>query len=539
MANQTLFSAPKFNVPAADTTNNAGGKAYSLTSEHALAVYACTGTFHSTFYTSAQEQLSEVKRLAYEVSTVRLAKTAVMARTKGFMKDVPAFLTAVLYIRDLGLWKKVFPRVVDNGRMLRTYAQIARSGAAGKVINLSSSAHRRAIQEWFDNRSCDTLFRNSVGNSPSLVGVLRMARVKPKTREKEALLKYLFNNEFGWSHVQAAREGSSLHSTNDDLPDLVKQYELFKANKNGDVGVPEVDFRQLDSLGLNPEQWAQVFRNANWTFIRMNLNTAVRQGVLGVPGMIDLIAARLRDAGEIKKARAFPYQLYMSFMATRGNIPHAIDDALQDAVEFSLENVPSLGNVVVAIDVSGSMNNAVTGDRGSATSKVRNVDIAALFASAVLRKNKSARVIPFASTIKPVTLNGRDSVVTNASTLAKLIGGGTNCSAPLAQLNLEGYKSDLFVLISDNESWVDSTNMWNKGNGTRLHEEWLRFKKHNPNAKMVCIDISPTGTSQVKERPDILQVAGFSDQVFEVIASFTLGSNAANFWVAEIDKIEV
>ena len=47
--------------------------------------------------------------------------------------------------------------------------------------------------------------------------------------------------------------------------------------------------------------------------------------------------------------------------------------------------------------------------------------------------------------------------MTNAAKLASIGGGGTNCSAPLAQLNAERAKVDLVVFVSDNESWVDAT----------------------------------------------------------------------------------
>jgi 60 kDa SS-A/Ro ribonucleoprotein len=424
--------------------------------------------------------------------------------------------------------------------MLRNYAQIARSGAAGKAINLSSSAHRQMINRWFNTRRSETLFNDSVGTSPSLVGVLRQAHVKPETKEKEALLKYLFNNEFKWNHIQAIREGGTLGSTTEDLPSLVKHYEAFKRDKNGDIGVPAVDFRYLDSLGLSTEHWVEVFRNAPWHFTRMNLNTAVRHGVLNSPEMVEVIADRLRDVDAIHRSRVFPYQLFTAFLATRNSVPHAIGEALQDAVEISLDNVPSLGNLVIAVDVSGSMGNAVTGDRGvGATSVIRNIDVAALIASALIRKNRSARVIPFANGVKPVTLNSRDSIMTNAAVLTKLLGGGTNCSAPLALLNLEGYKADTVLFLSDNESWVDSSNYYNRGNGTRMHEEWLRYKKHNPAARLISVDISPNTTAQVKERPDILTVAGFSDNVFDVMAAFARGGNASDFWLNEIDKVEI
>jgi 60 kDa SS-A/Ro ribonucleoprotein len=209
---------------------------------------------------------------------------------------------------------------------------------------------------------------------------------------------------------------------------------------------------------------------------------------------------------------------------------------LQEAMEIAIENVPSFaGKVYVCPDVSGSMSSAVTGYRRGATSAVRCIDVAALVAAAVVRKNPSAEVVPFEQDVVKIALNPRDSVVTNATKLASIGGGGTNCSAPLADLNARSAKGELVIFVSDNESWVDA---WH-GRGTATMIEWQRFKTRNPSAKMVCIDIQPYGTTQAKERADILNIGGFSDAVFGVVARFVVGSLAADHWVGEIEAIDL
>lgn len=59
------------------------------------------------------------------------------------------------------------------------------------------------------------------------------------------------------------------------------------------------------------------------------------------------------------------------------------------------ENVPEIdGKDYVFPDISGSMHSAVTGCRKGATSMVRCLDVAALVASVILRKNPTAEIIP-------------------------------------------------------------------------------------------------------------------------------------------------
>ncbi len=147
--------------------------------------------------------------------------------------------------------------------------------------------------------------------------------------------------------------------------------------------------------------------------------------------------------------------------------------------------------------------------------------------------NPDAEVLPFAETVKHARLNPRDTVTTNAGALAALGGGGTNCSAPLAELNRRRGKGDLVVYVSDNQSWIDVR----AGRGTATMQEWARFRARNPEAKLVCIDLQPYGTTQAGDREDVLNVGGFSDQVFEVVAEFGKGGIGTDHWARIIEEV--
>lgn len=521
MVNKNLFQTVKgLFTPKPDTVNEAGGKAYKLSPKHALAQYAATGCFSNTFYSDAGEQLDKVLALANELDAEFVAKTAIYAREKGFMKDMPALLVAVLSTKDKVLFEKVFPRVIENGKMLRNFVQIMRSGAVGRKS--LGSLPKRMVREWFEARKAETIFKQSIGQMPSFADILKMVHPKPKDSEKEALYGYFIGRE-----IDA-----------DKLPELVKAFEKFK---NGDaLEVPNVPFQMLTALPISTKEWTEIARNAPWQMTRMNLNTFQRHGVLKDAEMVKLIAERLRDREAIRKAKVFPYQLLTAYTAASHNreIPREITEALQDAMEIATENVPEIkGKVYVLPDISGSMHSAVTGFRKGATSAVRCIDVAALVAAAILRKNPTAEVIPFSDHIVNAELNPRDSVMTNAQKLASLPSGGTNCSAPLVSLNAKHAKGDLVIYVSDNESWIDSKRTWNSG--TETMKQWNAFAARNKDAKLVCIDIQPNAHTQAQERADILNVGGFSDQVFTLVSEFANGTMNAEHWVSVIDKVEV
>ena len=54
---------------------------------------------------------------------------------------------------------------------------------------------------------------------------------------------------------------------------------------------------------------------------------------------------------------------------------------------------------------------------------------------------------------------------------------------------------------------------------------------------MACIDVQPYRTVQAVEREDILNVGGFSDQVFDTIAKFSGGELNADHWIGVIDSV--
>jgi len=541
MVNPALFQTPRSrHVPQTDTHNSHGAAAYALTPKHQLAQLAATGCLNSTFYADAAEQLDAILILALDSEPEFVAQTAIYARERGHMKDMPALLAAVLAVRDVALLAKVFPRIIDNGKMLRNFVQILRSGTVGRKS--LGTRPKKLVQQWLLSASEKQLLYASVGNTPSLADVVKMVHPKPQEPWRAAWFAWLIGKPY-----EAGQ-----------LPPITAAFERFKqANALGkDLSrfeQPDVPFQMLTALNLSSEEWAMIARRGSWQMVRQNLNTFVRHGVFKLPGMPRKIAAQLRDKKAIAKARVMPYQLMAAYLASVGNVPPEIGDALQDAMELALHNVPELaGNVVVCPDVSGSMGCPVTGYRKGASSKVRCIDVAALVAAAILRKNPKARVLPFEQTVVNVPLNPRDSVMTNAQKLAAIGGGGTACSAPLALLNKEKAKVDLLILLSDNESWVDARSFTGKAGyyekqATRLMQEWQTLKKRNPAARMVCLDMVPNTHTQAQERDDILNIGGFSDAVFSLLSEFrrgTLGQShyagdklGASYWVNQIEEI--
>lgn len=503
--------------------NEAGGKGYAFKAEHALAQYAVTGTFNTT-YSKPEEQMDKLLETLNECSAEFIAKTAVYARTKGFMKDVPAFLAAYLAHRDVKFLHLVFPKVIDNGKMLRNFVQIIRSGKVGRKS--LGTAPKKLIQKWFNERTVDQIFRQSIGNNPSMGDVLRLSHPSPGDDQGRAAL-------YRWLIGKEQPEGT-------ELPGILQEFEDFKSGKQ--TNIPNVPFEMLTALPLTQEHWKQIALRMSWTQLRMNLNSLEKHGAFNDPNIVNYVGAELSNPHAVRKSRVFPYQLMMAYKASIGSAPMAITIALQQAMEIAIENVPTVrsNRIYICPDVSGSMNAPVTGNRWGATSAVNCIDVAALVAAAFLRKNPLSEVIPFSDDVVPLPkkLNPLDSIMTNAEILAGLPAGGTACSAPLRHLNTRKAEGDLIVYVSDNMSWRDFKDTW-RSNITPMRREWAEFQKRNPKAQLVLLDIQPYDTTQVSDSPSVLNIGGFSDNVFEVISLFSRGELGADHWVGEINKISL
>ncbi len=556
--NRSLFATPSRAeravkaVPAADTVNNAGGKAYRMTPEHALAQFAVTGCLSDTFYVTAADQLDTILSMVADKSVGAhfVAQVALYGRLQN-MKDAPVLLLACLAVcGESDLFNRVAPTVCDTLKQVSNLVKVIRSGKVqgvfgtndGKGSTSLPQVVRKFVRSWLTSRDPDRLLNDSVGIDPKLPDLLQIAHPKPSTPEQAATFAYFLGKKL--SAEQSAA-----------LPTSIRDFEAFKTAKGEDRAklIGWINFRLLDSLGLTDAEWLQIAQSASWQTARMNLNTFARHGVFGAKGMATKIAAKLSNKDEVKRAHAMPYQLFAAFKATEDNargyagygsrpatapteVPAECRLALQQAYETAVSLIPALpGHTAVAVDCSGSMGSHITGRQGNSKPSVITCNEgAALIAATIVRGSPNSSVMRFDYTATRVKINPLDSVMTNAAKIAAN-GGSTNCSAPVQLLLDAGEECDTIVIISDYESWKDSTDTH-----AGLGRIWARYRAKFPRAKLICIDLSPNTTLQVKgdHEDGIYHIGGFADAVFPLIQRFARGENKAT-WLDTIKAIRL
>ncbi len=517
MANKAIFGSAK---DVSLTTNLAGGQGYKMGDEHALVQIAMTGTLQNVFYASGEDQADQVIELARRLPASFVAQTAVYARNKGYMKDTPALLMAVLASRPDGqaAFKAAFPRVCDNAKMVRNFVQILRSGKVGRK-NLGSMP-RRAVQNWLGQITDRGLLNASVGQSPSLADIIKLAHPKANTPERNALYGYLT----GRPHDSYA------------LPKIVQEFEDFKLAPEGQP-VPDLDFRLLSSLKLTPSQWAEKALQLPVEALRMNLNTLARNGAFGQPGVTEAVVQKLTDREAVRKAHTMPVSVLNAYLSVDDAVPAAVKDALHTMMEITTDNVPKFegSRVAILVDVSGSMGSLMT--NGKHVGKARYIDIASAVACAIWRQNPGAELVPIDTAVHKHSMTARDSILTNTKILARFGGGRTSLDVALKHVQRPGVElPDVVLVLSDNESWADLTDVRpGYRRGSAMAEQWKALLSRNPKAKLICVDLAPYRDLTNQDSPSVLNIGGWTDEAFSVMESFVNGSNA--HWVDSVKGV--
>lgn len=538
MANRSLFQSTRGRtVPKTNAVNSAGGKAYELGPKAALARYAMTGCLSNTFYVKAKDQLDTVLDLAEKCEPHFIAQLAVYSRKHGFMKDMPALLCAHLTTREedgAKALRMAFPQAIDNGAMLRNFIQIMRSGTVGRKS--LGYGPKKLCKSWLESNHPTRLFKQLAVQHGDFKAKDIVSMLHPNGKRASKAHDALFGYWLGKVTPNSEKWV--------DLPPVVREFEEWK--KNRDLPPPKLDFRLLDSQKMTPEQWANVIRQQNWHAVKKNINTAVRNGAMKADkNLAKFMASKIADKEIIKKARVMPSDLLSAYKyVDHTKTPRVIIDALHDAMELAVLNAPvAEGRTLVIVDVSGSMSWSMTGGYGNAVSKVRCVDVAALFATAMARNNRESIILPVDTRVHTdYRPEPRNTVLSEAERLARYGGGGTALSAALFAANMTKLKVNNVIVLSDQESWADGThNIIIDGraapHGTRMMTEWEKLSNRNKGCKMVCVDIVPGTTHQTIEgRKDILHVSGWNDSVFRVIETYLNGDTDS--WLSIIESVE-
>ncbi len=507
-----LFGSRPPGYEQATGVNHEGFPTFARALEERYLQTLLTNTLGHTFYASQGDNYTatlDIHRRMVAHDPAFAARAIVYAREQGAMRLQPIVGLVFLSTADRTLFRSIFDRVIQTPGDLLDFVQIARS----KQIRAGlGRAIKEEVNRWLNGLSEYHVVKYGADGSAklSLRDVLRLTHPQPLDERRDALFLYLADRQ-KWR----ARYGDRAATL---LPQIHAVEELKRA---ADAATQRelIEYGRLPyeavTGAVRPDRamWAYLMRQMPYFALLRHLNTLQRAGVLADADAASYVAGRLTNGEALRKAKVLPFRLHAAWVAFQpANEAEAlVKIALEAALESSFDNLPALpGRIAIAPDVSGSMHGAI-----HYPSKVRYIDIAAIFAGALLRKSREAIMLPFETDVVTVDLWPQRPLMETVAKLAAIDGDGTAVSAPISWLLARREPVDVFIGITDCEEWAAD-----RDGGVGFLAVWRRYRAEvAPHAEAFLITIAPYMHAVApQDEPGVRFFYGWADHVPALIA---------------------
>lgn len=489
---------------ATKTKNHEGADAYGLDPRLELYSAVVTTILSNKFYEKEDDRIARIRMLLPKVDPTFVAKLAVYAREKMYLRSTPVMLAIEL--------AKIHNGDALVGNMVARIVQ--RADEITEVLALYAKANERK-------------------------GAKKVARL---SKQVKCGLGKAFNKFDEYQFAKYNRDGEiklrdALFIVN-PRPDTKEQQKLFDKIAEGTLDTPYTWEVELSKGGDKKETWEQLIDSGKLGYMALlrNLRNILEAGVS--KKHITEVAKRLADKEEVVRSKQFPFRFLSAYREVSDvSAKHVTDilEALEDAVVASAENIRGFDDdvsVLIASDVSASMNSTIS-DRSS----IQVYDIGLMLSMLLKNRVRDAETGIFGDSWKIKNFPRRNilSNVMSMRDLASEVGHSTNGYLVLKDLINRRDKKDKIMFFTDLQLW-DSQLMWfHRREQADFQKLWAQYRKEvNPEAKLYLFDLAGYGTTPLTVKQDgVYLIAGWSDRIFDMLDAYEKGSTA----VKEIEKI--
>ena len=512
--------------------NNAGGMVFQISDIQRLRRFLIIGTDGGTYYTGERDLTRE--NVDFVVDMIKRDGARVVDTVHGVSvggnapKNDQAIFTLALCIihgdadvRERALL--VFNAVVRIGTHLFQFMDFYKKlgGGFGRSV-------KRTVANWYNHFALneggvDRLayqmckYRNRAGWTHR--DVLRV--VHPKT--DNPAIKDLFD----WACHPTKWKG-------DNIPLLVRSFEMLQlaADSKSAAFTLELDHElshdMLPTHLKDKVTWQELLPRLPLRALIRQLPTLTRLDMLRpLSDNVEIVRSKLTNADALKRARIHPlhalvaHEIYKTGRSDRGRATwtpnRQVVDMLDECMHMTFDQLDEFNQrVYVGLDVSGSMGSQYGERAGPLTA----AQAGAAITLALIRQTKRSVAYGFASDRTWGSLDMRDLHIGKQSSLddvmrnvVKMTFGPTDCAMPMLHATNEGLLVDLFVVITDNETW----------HGEVHPSVALRHyrKEMGINAKLIVIGLTSTGFSIADPRDAyMMDIAGFDPSIPTIIEGF-------------------
>lgn len=543
--------------------NFMGEQAFKLADKELLVSTVMTTFLQNSYYEREDEIVNRITELVDKVDPLFSAKLAIYARNEGNLRSVTHLVSALLakYVSGTNWGKRFYNRIVvrpdDASEIISAYASL--NGMSLNDINKIPNSIKKGFKSALERLDAYQIDKYKMNNREvSLIDLVRLFHPKATQKNAEAY-KRLINGE----------------SLADLYSSKIFEKEMTKA------GQATKDATKEEKDEAKHEVISAVLDNVSGMPI-MNLLRNLRNILLYAPDKVEEACKQLTTVDKVVNSRLLPFRFATAYAeiekmnydsVTTGKVTSAIPteselnsikisrdefiklkedilDAIEEAIEISAEyNIPLLeGANYILVDDSGSMRGDSGGSsRVSAFSKTNTSMIAHLFASMMAWRQHDVYVglfgdklinVPFKRGMKLLDFNKESYYI------GSKCGGATEKGIYtfLETVVNEKKKVDNVIVFSDCQIGRGSTftEWYGTSYGERsshFHDLFKEFRKINPNANFIVVNLRQSGGTSVFDKSQrILNIAGWSDKIFDTIKSQCRGWDAI---IKEIEAIEI
>ena len=530
--------------------------AFKMEDKEELISTVMTTFLQGEYYEKEATKIARIQELLKKVDPLFAAKLAIYARNEGNLRSVTHFVAAEIakYVSGTDWVKRFYNRIVvrpdDMSEIVSAYAHI--NGMSQKDISKIPNAMKGGFKTALERLDAYQIDKYKMKNREvSLIDLIRLFHPKGNQKNAEAF-KRLVNGE--------SLEG--LYETKILEKEMTKAGQLTK-------GATEDEKKEAKHEAI-----AEILDNVKGMPI-MNLIRNLRNIILYAPDKVEDACAQLRIKDKILKSRLLPFRFATAYAeiekmtwgkpntdtsiafesdkaegeltkAQFDSLKRSVLDALEDAIQYSVENIPELeGNVAILVDHSGSCRGDAGGSSAvSAFSKTSTAMIGNLFGSMMAYRQKNVYIGLFGDKLIDVPMD-RNMKMLDFNKMSFDKGA---CCGPCTEAGIydfmrkcidEKKKVDNVVVFSDcqigNNTYEFTPWYGDKSSdrGGHFHELFKEFKKLNPMCNWIVVNLRQSGGTSVFDKSmRILNISGWSDKIFDTIKSQCRG------WDAVIKEIE-
>jgi 60 kDa SS-A/Ro ribonucleoprotein len=526
--------------------NNAGGFVFELGPWKQLDRFLVLGQVGATYYASeravVKDNANVIKRCLTEDGPRTVARIVEISDAGRAPKNDPAIFALAIAAGSIDLATRraalaALPRVCRIGTHLFHFAD-----DVGKFRRWGRGL-RTAIAKWYAERSAESLALQAVKYQQrdgwSHRDLLRLSHPKATTPAQGATFRWIVGGR------ESLQDPKRTHVPADALPALLQAFDELHAAKEvktvvrivRESGLPR---EAVPTQWLNePEVWAALLPNMGVTAMIRNLGKMTSIGLLKpMSATARSVADVIANADMLKRGRVHPMALliaqgvYRQGHGEKGKLSWSpvreIADALDAGFYAAFASVePSGKNILLALDVSGSMDGGQVAGAPGITPRIASAAMAMVTA----KTEKNFAIVGFTSSgggyggrwdsgrngLTPIDLSRTERLDSVCKKVAALPMGGTDCALPMLYAAGEELDVDVFQIYTDNETWHGNVHPFEALKA-------YRAKANKPESKLIVCGLTATNFTIADPRdPGMLDVVGMDSHAPALMAAFAKG----------------